>query len=79
MSHKKKFEFVIEFQLENVRFWRGGTFPDALYISISVVFADYDKIEHLMNIYTTMDPKKRPEIDPLVLRDPTFEAPGSIF
>ena len=38
------------------------THRNALYISISVVFADYDKIENFMKIYAQMDPKSHPKI-----------------
>ena len=60
MMHQKRHEFLIEFWWEKVRFWRCGTLPNALYISISVVFADYDKIENFMKIYAKMDPKNEP-------------------
>ena len=48
MRHQKKYDILIEFLSEDVRFWRCWTLPNALYISISVVFADYDKIENFI-------------------------------
>ena len=57
MRHQKKDEFLIEFRSEHVRFWRCWTHRNALYISISVVFADYDKIENFMKIDAQMDQK----------------------
>ena len=65
--------------MENVRFWKCRTLPNALYISISVVFADYDKIENFMNIYAKMDPKSDPKIDVWAIRGPTFEAFGNVL
>ena len=41
-------EFLIQILSENVRFWRCWTLPNASYTSISVVFADYDKIENFI-------------------------------
>ena len=32
MRHQKRYEFLIKFRLENVRFWRCWTHPNALYI-----------------------------------------------
>ena len=49
---------------------------NALYISISVVFADYDKIEHFMKIDAQMDPKSHPKIDIWAIRASTFEVSG---
>ena len=50
-----------------------------LYIGISVVFADYDKVENFMKIYTKMNPKSHPKIDVWAIRDPTFEIFGRIM
>ena len=47
-----------------------------MYISISVVFADYDKIENFMKIYAQMDPKSHPKIAVWAIRGPTFEVIG---
>ena len=58
---------------------RGQTLPDALYISISVVFADYDKIKHFMNICAKIDPKSKPKIDVWAIRGPTFEVLGAFL
>ena len=79
MRHHKKYEFSIEFLSENMRFWRCWTLPNALYISISVVFADYDKFENFMKIYAQMDPKSHPKIDLWAIRGPTFEVFGSVL
>ena len=79
MRHKNKYEFLIEFRSKNVRFWRCWTHRNALYISISVVFADYDKIENFMKIYAQMDPKSHPKIDIWAIRGPTFEVFGRIL
>ena len=79
MRHQKKYEFLIEFRSENVRFWRCWTHPNALYISIWVVFADYDKIENFIKIYAQMDPKSHPKIDTWAIRGPTFEVFGGIL
>ena len=76
MRHQKKYEFLIEFRSENVRFWMGWTHPNALYISIWVVFADYDKIENFMKIDAQMDPKSHPKIDIWAIRASTFEVSG---
>ena len=61
---------------KNVRFWRCWTLPNALYISISVVFAEYDKIENFMKIDAETDPKSDAKIDIWVLRGPIFEILG---
>ena len=52
------------------------TYRNALYISISVVFADYDKIENFMKIDAQMDPKSHPKIDIWAIRASTFEVSG---
>ena len=79
MRHQKKYEFLIEILEENVRFWMCWTHRNALYISISVAFADYDKIEKFMKIYAQMDPKSHPKIDIWAIRGPTFEVFGSVL
>ena len=76
MRHQKKYEFLIKFRSENVRFWMGWTHPNALYISIWVVFADYDKIENFMKIDAQMVPKSHPKIDIWAIRASTFEVLG---
>ena len=48
MRHQKKYEILIEFKSENVRFWRCQTHRNALYISISVVSAGHDKIRNFI-------------------------------
>ena len=55
------------------------THRNALHISISVVFAHYDKIENFMKIYAQMDPKSHPKIDLWAIRGPTFEVFGSVL
>ena len=50
--------------------------PNALYISISVVFADYDKIKNFMKIHAKIDPKSEHKIDLWAIRGPTFEILG---
>ena len=75
----KKYEFLIGFRSENVRFWRCWTHRNALYISISVVFADYDKIENFMKIYAQMDPKSHPQIAVWAIKGPTFEVFGRVL
>ena len=47
-----------------------------LYISISVVFADYDKIDNLMKIYAKMGSKSEPKTEVWAIRGPTFEVFG---
>ena len=47
-----------------------------MYISIWVVFADYDKIENFMKIDAQMDPKSHPKIDIWAIRASTFEVSG---
>ena len=79
MRHQKKCEIVMELLWENVRFWRSWTLPNALYISISVVFADYEKIENFMKFCAKLDPKSDPKTDVWVMRDPTFEVLGGIL
>ena len=79
MRHQKKYEFSIEFLSENMRFWRCWTLPNALYISISVVFADYDKIKIFMKIRAKMDSKSEPKIDVWAIRGPTFEVLGAFL
>ena len=79
MRHQKKYEFSIEFLSENMRFWRCWTLPNALYIGISVVFADYNKIENFLKIDAQMDPKNHLKIDVWALRGPTFEVFGNIL
>ena len=79
MRHHKKYEFSIEFLSENMRFWRCWTLPNALYIGISVVFADYNKIENFLKIDAQMDPKNHLKIDVWALRGPTFEVFGNIL
>ena len=49
------------------------------YISLSVVFADYDKVENFMKIYPTNYPKSDPEIDVWTIRGPTFEVLGGFL
>ena len=50
-----------------------------IYISISVVFTDFDKIKNFMKIYAQMDPKSHPKIDLWAIRGPTFEVFGSVL
>ena len=50
-----------------------------LNLSISVVFADYDKIENFLKIYAEMDPESHPKIDVRAIRGETFEVFGSIL
>ena len=45
MRYQKKWELLIEFESEKVRFWMCWTHWNALYKGISVVGADYDKIK----------------------------------
>ena len=61
---------------KNVRFWMGWTHRNALYISISVVFPDYDQIENFMKIDASMDPKSHPKIDLWAIRGSIFEVLG---
>ena len=75
----KCMNFGLIFSEKNVIFWWCWTFPNALYKSISVVFADYDKIEHSMKIYTKMDTKSELKIDVWAIRGPTFEVLGCFF
>ena len=79
MRHKKKHEFLIEFRSKNVRFWRCWTHRNALYISISVVFADDDKIENFMKIDAQMNPKSHPQIAVWAIKGPTFEVFGRVL
>ena len=46
MRHQKKYDFLIGFVSENVRFWMCWTHRNALYISIWVVLAYEDKIKN---------------------------------
>ena len=64
---------------ENERFWRRRAFPNALYISISVVFADYEKIKNFMKIDAQMDPKNHKQIYIWAIRGPTFEVFGIVL
>ena len=50
-----------------------------MYISISVVFVDYDKIENCMKIDIQMGPKSHPKIAVWEIRGPTFEVFGSVL
>ena len=50
-----------------------------LYISISVVFADYCKIENFVKIDAKMDPKSEPKIDVWAIWGPTFEVLGAFL
>ena len=47
-----------------------------MYISISVVFADYDKIENFMKIYAKNDPQSELKIEVWAIRGQTFEVLG---
>ena len=47
-----------------------------MYISIWVVFADYDKIENFMKIDAQMDPKSHPKIDIWAIRASIFKVLG---
>ena len=69
----------MSFRSEKVRFSRCCTHRNALYISISVVFADYDKIENFMKIYAQMDPKSHPKIAVWAIKGPTFEVFGRVL
>ena len=53
--------------------------PKCFVYNISVVFADYDKIENFMKIYAQMDPKSHPEIYIWAIKGPTFEVFGSVL
>jgi len=55
------------------------THRNALYKSILVVNAYYDKIWNFMKIYAQMDPKSHPKIDIWAIRGPTFEVFGSVL
>ena len=55
------------------------TLPNALYISISVVFADYEKIKNFIKIDAEMDTKSDTKIDIWVIRGPIFEVLGHVF
>ena len=48
-------------------------------MSISVVFADYDKIKTFMKINVKMDPKSESKIDVWTIRGPTFEVLGGFL
>ena len=45
---KQKHDLLMSFWMENVRFWKRGTLPDALYIIIRLVFADYNKSQNFI-------------------------------
>ena len=47
-----------------------------IYVGISVVFADYAKIDNLMKIYAKMGTKSEPQTEVWAIRGPTFEVFG---
>ena len=59
-----------------MRFWRRRTIPNALYISIWVVFADYDKVTNFINNLCQNCSQRVTQIDIWAHRDRIFEIWG---
>ena len=76
-----RFPQLVVFRFRLARLWRALISSIYIYISISisVVFADYDKIENFMKIYAKMDPKSDPKIDVWAIRGPTFKVLGGFL
>jgi len=72
------YDFVKDFYVKKVRFWGCWTHRNALYISISVVLADYHKIQNLIKKLCQNDSQNDLKIETLVFRGILWEVFWSI-